>query len=83
MEKVGVREQWAVRGKKVQLILWVDESAVMNNPRNSVSLSLEWSADNQSKIYSYDIVYFLDMNVFEDHFKDKIVPYKRKLSIVK
>ena len=37
----GVR---AMRGK-VQLTLRVDESAGMKNPRNSVSLPLDWSAD--------------------------------------
>ena len=39
----------AMRGK-VQLTLRVNESAGMKNPRNSVSLPLDWSADNQTKI---------------------------------
>ena len=45
----GVR---AMRGK-VQLTLRVDENAGMNNPRNSVSLPLDWSADNQTKILNF------------------------------
>ena len=45
----GVR---AMRGK-VQLTLRVDESAGMKNPRNSVSLPLDWSADNQTKILNF------------------------------
>ena len=45
----GVR---AMRGK-VQLTLRVDESAGMNNPRNSVSLPLDLSADNQTKILNF------------------------------
>ena len=45
-------EGWSVgamRGK-VQLTLRVDESAGMNNPINSVSLPIDWRADNQTKI---------------------------------
>ena len=41
-----------MRGK-VQLTLRVDENAGMNNPRNSVSLPLDWSADNQTKILNF------------------------------
>ena len=45
----GVR---AMRGK-VQLTLRVDESAGMKSPRNSVSLPVDWSADNQTKILNF------------------------------
>ena len=41
-----------MRGK-VQLTLRVDESAGMKNPRNSVSLPLGCSTDNQTKILNF------------------------------
>ena len=43
---------WSVRAMsgKVQLTLRADESAGINNPRNSFSLPLKWSADNQTNI---------------------------------
>ena len=42
----------AMRGK-VQLTLRGDQSAGMNNPRNSVALPLDWSADNLTKILNF------------------------------
>jgi len=42
----------AIRGE-VQLTLRVDENAGMNNPRNSVSFPLDWSADNQTKMLNF------------------------------
>ncbi len=41
-----------MRGR-VQLTLRVNEKAGMNNPRNSVSLPLDWSVDNQTKILNF------------------------------
>ena len=36
-----------------QLLLRIDESVGMNNLRNSVSLPLDWSADNSTKILNF------------------------------